>query len=170
MATFGYLDSLLYSRVKKGKGMPCRKRHPKATTGGRAFLYAPGTDHRVPARDRSRRLSFGLGPRLCSTRGIAGLEGESRGRPAETRCCCSSCSGCSCCGPRNERCLDCCSTTRHATHDLLLTCPRVQGASRPSRRADGLAPAAQQPPDLGDHFRYMAVLARGDQPQILAQS
>jgi hypothetical protein len=56
--------------------MPCRKRRPEATTGGRAFLYVPGTDGRVPARDRSGRLSFGLGPRLHSTRGIAGPEGR----------------------------------------------------------------------------------------------
>ena len=69
--------------------MPCRKRRPKATTGGRALLYAPGTDGRVPAGDRAGRLSFGLGPRLCSTRGIAGRKVESRGRPAENRCCCN---------------------------------------------------------------------------------
>jgi hypothetical protein len=50
--------------IKGKEETPCRKRRPKATTGGRAFLYAPGTGFRVPARDRSRRLSFGLGPRL----------------------------------------------------------------------------------------------------------
>jgi hypothetical protein len=150
--------------------MPCRKRRPEATTGGRALLYVPGTDCRVPARDRSGRLSFGLGPRLHSTRGIAGREVESRGRPTETQCCCSSCSGCSCCALHSGRCLDCCSTTRHATHGLLLTCPHVQGAPRPSRPLDGLTPAAQQTPDLGDHFCHMTVLARSDHPQILAQS
>jgi len=150
--------------------MPCRKRRLEATTGGRAFLYAPGTDGRMPARDRSGRLSFGLGPRLHSTRGIAGRKVESRGRPIENRCCCSSCSGCSCCALHSGHCLDCCSKTRHATHGLLLTCPHVQGALHPSRPMDGLAPAAQQPSDFGDYLCHMMVLAGSDHPQILAQS
>ena len=135
------------SRDPSWEGMPCRKRCPEATTGGRAFLYLPGTDYQVPARDRSRRLSFGLGPRLHSTRGIAGWEAESRGRPTETRCCCSSCAGCSCCEFHSGRCSDCCSTTRHATHGLLLTCPCVQGVEpvTPWEWIGAIRPADIQP-------------------------
>ena len=54
---------------------------------------------------------------------------EKRGRRTETRCCRSSCSGCSCCATHSARCLDCCSTSRHATRGVSSACPRVKGAS-----------------------------------------
>jgi hypothetical protein len=106
------------------KGLPCRVLR-RATTGGRAFRYLPGAADRTPARDRSRH--FASAPRPRRTRDIAGWGEAKCGRPPETRCSCSSCLGCSCCGRTGGRCLDYCSTTPHATHGLLLTCPRVQG-------------------------------------------
>lgn len=104
------------------------------------------------------------------TRGIAGRGVERRGRPTETRCCCSSCSDCSCCGSHSGRCSDCCSTTRPAAHGLLLTCPRTPGTGCPLCRFDGPAPATQQSSHFGDQLGHVAILARFEQFQILTQS
>jgi len=136
--TEGWVETV-HSRRKR-VAVLSRGSSVRITAGDRTILYSPdvlcndtnvGQEQTAPSLVGALASKHLVSARIYETGVLApsrdpwhcwpaftGLRRESaeerRGRRSETRCCCSSWMGCSCCGPRSGRCSDCCSTTRHA--------------------------------------------------------